>query len=100
MIEKVTDATLHVYGKGAIAKVKALLSQKAQSSVYFHGHVSREELMQQLKAAEVAVYPSYAECFALAPMEAMVAKTAVINSTRTSGPELVRNGIDGPLADP
>jgi glycosyltransferase involved in cell wall biosynthesis len=46
------------------------------------------------------VFPSYAEAFPLAPLEAMVCGTAVIGSNRTSGSELIDNGINGLLIDP
>lgn len=94
------EAQLKVYGKGPVAEVATLLMPEARASVAFFGHTPRETLMDALSAATVAVFPSYAECFALAPMEAMAAGTAVIYSTRTSGPELITDGVDGLLADP
>jgi len=57
--------------------------------VHFKGHVSQETLFTQLAGAVAAVFPSYSECFALAPMEAMAAGCAVINTSRASGAELV-----------
>lgn len=98
--EKIHNAQLHIYGKGEIEKLKALLSKKANNTVKFKGHVDRSKLLLELYKAEVAVFPSYAECFAISPMEAMVVGTAVIYSTRTSGPELISDGETGFLVDP
>lgn len=94
------EARLEVYGKGDIEGVRRLLGPTAVNSVTFMGHRLRAELMDALSRSRLAVFPSYAECFALGPMEAMAAGTAVIYSTRTSGPELIRDGVDGLLADP
>jgi glycosyltransferase involved in cell wall biosynthesis len=100
VIEKLPDATLWIYGKGHTEKLKAMMNEHAAKTISFKGHVSREELMKQLAGSEIAVFPSYAECFALAPMEAMACETAVIFSTRTSGPELINDNVDGLLVDP
>lgn len=97
---EIPDAELYIFGKGPVKKIKALLNNEASNSVKFMGHVSRDELFEHLAMSEVAVFPSYAECFALAPMEAMAVGTAVLYSTRTSGPELIADGINGKLANP
>lgn len=94
------SARLEVYGKGPVARIKKYLSTAAAGNVDFKGHVPRAELFNRLAAASVAVFPSYAECFALGPMEAMAVGTATVYSTRTSGPELINDSLDGLLADP
>ncbi len=70
------------------------------SSVYFHGHVPREQIFGALDRAAVAVFPSRAEAFALGPMEAMAHGCPTIYSRRGSGPELIRDGCDGLLVEP
>lgn len=100
VIEKHPKSELFVFGKGPIDKIKELLSTKALPTVHFEGHVPRKVLFEHLAEANMAVFPSFAECFALGPMEAMACNTAVIYSTRTSGPELIDHMIDGVLADP
>ncbi len=97
---RLPDATLWIYGKGPVEKIKSLLNEQAERTVSFNGHVDRKELFRRIAEAMVAVFPSYAECFALAPMEAMACDTATIYTTRTSGPELIDEGVDGLLADP
>jgi glycosyltransferase involved in cell wall biosynthesis len=76
------------------------LHDYAKGSVTFKGHVNKDELYACLAHSAVAVFPSYAEAFALAPLEAMACGIAVINSNRTSGPELIDNGVNGLLIDP
>jgi glycosyltransferase involved in cell wall biosynthesis len=94
------DARLLVLGKGSQQKVMAHLTDEAKASVSFKGHVSTDELYDHLSASAISIFPSYAEAFALAPLEAMACDTAVINSNRTSGPELIDDKINGLLIDP
>jgi glycogen(starch) synthase len=97
---KLPTAKLQVYGKGPMGRVRKHLGQEASGTVFFNGHIPRNELSGKIASSALAVFPSYAECFAIAPMEAMASGTAVIYSTRTSGPELIRDRKDGLLADP
>ncbi len=97
---RLASAKLKVFGRGRVDLVKAFLEQRAAGSVEFMGHVSRSDLFRNLAEASVAVFPSYAECFSMAPMEAMACSTPVIYTSRTSGPELITHGTDGLLVDP
>lgn len=94
------DAMLLVLGKGERQKIIDLLDETARKTATFMGHIDKYELYGHLTRSAVAVFPSYAEAFALAPLEAMACGTAVLNSARTSGPELVENGVNGLLIDP
>ncbi|MCO5949590.1 glycosyltransferase family 4 protein [Mucilaginibacter flavidus] len=94
------DAQLFILGKGPLQKVRAYLNAAAESSVIFKGHVATNELYSFLQESAISVFPSYAEAFALAPLEAMACGTAVINSNRTSGPELLGDETTGLLIDP
>lgn len=93
-------AGLLVLGKGDKQNITNLLSKESLPTVKFMGHVTTAELYEHLGASALAVFPSYAEAFALAPLEAMACGTAVVNTNRTSGPELVDDGINGLLVDP
>jgi glycogen synthase len=102
------DAQLHVYGKDAGTEdrrpLQPLLEQRlngiARKSVHFYGHVSREHLRTVYRTCRAAVFPSYAEAFSLAPVEAMSEGCPVIYSTRHSGPELITHESHGLLVDP
>lgn len=94
------DARLIVLGKGPVKRVSALIDAQYHKNVEFHGHVDRHTLLDTLKSSTIAVFPSLTESFALAPMEAMMCGTAVVYTTRSSGPELISHNENGLLADP
>lgn len=93
-------ATLHLYGKGDTAAIKALLKPGAAETVFFHGHQPRSIVWAALQSAAIGVFPSFAETFGLAPAEAMSSGVATIFTQRTSGPELIDSGKNGFLIDP
>lgn len=102
------DARLHVYGKDGVAPdgasmrafLEAKLSPDIRASVQFHGQVERSHLLESLRRARVAIFPSYAEAFAMAPLEAMAAGCPTIGTMRGSGPELLQHESEGLLVDP
>ncbi len=102
------DAQLHIYGKDVLSEANSLIRQTVckeieaiqKDSVYFHGHVPREEVLDALLQARLGVFPSYAESFGLAPAEAMAAACPTIYTERGCGGELVRDHKDGLLIDP
>jgi len=106
--EQCSSAQLHIYGKDRPANdgrsmethLMSLLNQKYRDSVTFHGHVERQQLFDHFRSARAAVFPSYAEAFALAPLEAMVCGCPTVYSRRGSGTELITDGHDGLLVDP
>ena len=57
-------------------------------------------MFDHFTVARAAVFPSYAEAFALAPLESMVRGVPTIYSTRGSGSELMDDGKNGLLVDP
>jgi glycosyltransferase involved in cell wall biosynthesis len=101
------DAELHLFGKdgrmsngeSVTACLKTQLG-KQSGDVHFHGHVARTTLNRVLSQAAVAVFPSYAEAFANAPLEAMACGCPTIYSLHGSGPELITHGETGLLIDP
>jgi glycosyltransferase involved in cell wall biosynthesis len=98
--QRYPDAILHLYGKGPVRQLKKMPDAAALNSIVFHGHVAREVLFQALSEATFAIFPSYTECFAIAPLEAMAQGCAVIYTERSSGPELITHGQNGLLVDP
>ena len=108
VVERRRDAELHLYGKdgrtgsgGSMrAYLESLVPKSVRGSVAFFGHVPRRTLIESLHSARAAVFPSYAEAFALAPLEAMAAGCPTIFTRRGSGPELIESGRDGLLVDP
>jgi glycosyltransferase involved in cell wall biosynthesis len=108
VLERRRDAELHVFGKDGKSEsggsmrshLESILPRGARSSVVFHGHVARRTVIEELHSARAAVFPSYAEAFALAPLEAMASGCPTIFTRRGSGPELIEHGRDGLLVDP
>ena len=106
--EECKEAELHIFGKDGRTddgqSMQAFLSSELDDqvgkSVHFYGHVAQEKLFEALRTARVAVFPSYAEGFGIAPVEAMSYACPTIYTKRGSGPELIRDGIDGLLIDP
>lgn len=105
--QRIPTARLHVYGKdgrlGSGSSVRAHLESvlgRYRESVVFHGHVDRSRVADALRSARLAIFPSYAEAFAVAPLESMACGCPTISSRRGSGPELITEGFDGLLVDP
>lgn len=98
VLAAVPEAELHVYGKST-ADTAPRFTEGGRGIVW-HGHVSRAELLEALGLARVAVFPSYAEAFAMAPLEAMACGCPTIYTRRGSGPELAEDGQEVLLVDP
>ncbi len=94
------DARLIILGRGARRQAISCLNEQARHTVSFMGHVPTEKLYNYLASSQISVFPSYIESFSLAPLEAMACGTAVINSKRSSGPELIDDDKNGLLVDP
>jgi len=58
------------------------------------------QLRAAFESARAAVFPSYSEAFALAPMEAMAEGCPTIYTGRSSGRELIDDRENGLLVDP
>ncbi len=108
VVARFPEARLHVYGKDTSnpslpsmkAKLQQMLPTQAASRVSFHGHAARSEVLAALGRARAGVFPSFAEAFAMAPLESMAAGCPTVYSRRGSGPELIRDGVDGLLIEP
>lgn len=68
--------------------------------VEFRGHVSREELALAYRQAGAVVLPSHYEAFGMAAAEAMWCGCPLVFTQYGSGPELIRDGVEGLLVNP
>lgn len=108
VLEECPNAELHVFGKDNRTEdgqsmqtvLDKQLNGQSGESVFFYGHVTRDRLFSELLAARAAVFPSYAEAFALAPLEAMARRCPIVNTWRCSGRELIDPEKHGLLVDP
>lgn len=106
--EELPTARLTIIGRLPEGKMRqdlvdGLLSNIPEArwkSVSFIGYVPHEQLPSYYSRAVVAVFPSHAEAFGLTCAEAMACGTAVVMTSKGSGPELVQDGVSGVLADP
>jgi glycosyltransferase involved in cell wall biosynthesis len=108
VLKECPDAELHIYGKDGVTQeglpMKRFLLSKMDSmatkSVFFHGHISRDQLLQVLAQAGVGIFPSYSETFGNTPVEAMAVGCPTIYTKRSCGPEIITDGRDGLLVEP
>jgi glycosyltransferase involved in cell wall biosynthesis len=102
------DFTLMLNGKDFVGKdgvstqglLQKMIPEEFKGRIIFNGHQQRANLYQMYRQAAVAVFPSYAEAFAIAPMEAMLNACPVVYTSRVSGPELIESRKNGILVDP
>jgi len=108
IVNKNSEIIVEIYGKdtfnrerGSMVKfLESIVSPALKERLKIINHVPREKLFEAYSTANVAIFPSYAEAFAFAPMEAMLMGCPTIYTTRGSGPELIKNNVDGLLVDP
>jgi glycosyltransferase involved in cell wall biosynthesis len=92
-----------VFGKtddSSVKKLNSCINDLPKNSVDLKGFVTRDLLTEIYASVACAVFPSYQEAFSMAPMEAMAVGCPVIHTKRTSGPELINDGVEGLLVDP
>jgi len=82
------------------SKIYEIVKNEYRDSLEFTGHVTKSEMEKLLIESDLAIYPSYAEAFSLAPLESLALAVPTIFSKKTSGVEL-GNYIDTlDLVDP
>ncbi len=108
VLEDCPHAELEIFGKDGHTDrgssmqdhLISLVPPPIRNTIRFHGHVDFARLRSAFRSASVAVFPSYSEAFALAPMEAMAQGCPTIYSCRASGKELIQDGETGLLVNP
>jgi glycosyltransferase involved in cell wall biosynthesis len=109
ILKKKMEVTLIINGKDTVnirtgrsvkGELQELIPPIFLNNFIFNGHVTRNELFCQYNYAKAAIFPSYAEAFALAPMESMAIGIPTIFSKECSGGELITDKEDGLLIDP
>jgi glycosyltransferase involved in cell wall biosynthesis len=103
VISEVPESCLYIYGKGSRRTLKYLnnlINDRTKNSIHIEGFTDKETLQKVYSSASCAIFPSYAESFGMAPLEAMVIGCPTIFTRRTSGPELIKDREEGLLVDP
>jgi glycosyltransferase involved in cell wall biosynthesis len=101
-IGEIPDAHLTIVGDGPLeAELRARAAVKAPGRITFTGRNDRGAVLQQLRAARVAVVPSrWYENQPLAIIEAMGSGVAPVVTTLGGSPELVEHNVDGWVVEP
>jgi glycosyltransferase involved in cell wall biosynthesis len=72
-----------------------------QSRITFAGHLTEEQLIEELGTCRAVCFPPFQEDFGFVTVEAFAARKAVITCRDSGGPaELVRDGVNGIICDP
>jgi len=109
LLNKGTEVTLIINGKDSInsktgqsvkSELLQIIPQSMMRNFIFNGHVTRNDILYQYHYSKAAIFPSYAEAFAVAPMESMAIGTPTVFSKECSGTELISDKEDGILIDP
>lgn len=93
-----------------IAQLQVLGQYSAEDGLYtdyrdeydYRGNVTRSEVLARLRSADVAVFPSLADGFGMAVVEALACGVPVICSENAGASELIEQGVNGfvvPAAD-
>jgi glycosyltransferase involved in cell wall biosynthesis len=71
-----------------------------ESYIHFTGVLPHEAVADKIATAEVCVYPSHMEAMPMAWLEALGMGKAFVGSLAGPGPEIIRHGDNGLLANP
>ncbi len=97
-----TDISLVVGGAGPELEALRLQARRLHldERVVFPGLLSRADVARLTDAAGVFALPSRVEAFGIVVLEAMRAGCPVVVSSRGGAVDIVRDGVDGLVADP
>lgn len=98
-LEQLNTSQIHLTVCGRVVDDLSEL-RASRAAIDIRPDVSAEELRRQYRAADVFVLPSLAEGFGHVLLEALACGVPVITTTRTAGPDLIRNGHEGFVIQP
>ena len=94
------DTVDNITGKSVQQELIDSIPNEYLDKFIFSGFISRDKLFAQYKSCNLAIFPSYTEAFAMAPLESMACAKPTIYSNLCSGEELIENTVDGLLVNP
>ncbi len=92
------NVKLSIYGKdieNLSHKLNNILSEANCTSVKINSPISKFELQQVYLNADYCIFPTKAEAFSLAPMEAMAMSKVILYTNQTSSREIILDKING-----
>ena len=94
-------ATLILVGEGEEKpRLQQYVADNGLNNVRFLGHIPREQLPQIYHAADIFVFPTLIDCWALVVNEALASGLPVILSQYAGSSELISEGKNGWVTDP
>lgn len=91
---------LRLAGNGDVKTAEALINPVYRDRVKFLGYCDRGSLKNEIDNCSFACIPSYFESFGMVALEVMARQKALIFTERTSGKEIIDDGIDGYTVNP
>ena len=91
------DVELDLVGEGDSRKDYENLVKKLwlEDKVHLYGYVSRDQIAEYYRGADVFVLPSYNEGMSVATLEALASGMPIVSTDRAGGDNLVVEGING-----
>lgn len=94
------NTNLRIIGIGELENAKKLINHEIVNRVNFLGYCNRETIISEIDNCIFACIPSYFETFGMVALEIMGRQRCLIYTNRTSGPEIINNGVNGLLVNP
>ncbi|KJD33410.1 glycosyl transferase family 1 [Tamlana nanhaiensis] len=94
------SADIQTEEKSTYKLVKSLFSGKAKEQVHYLGKIPYDDVKNQIKKAQVCVFPSFAETLGMVTIEAMALQKPVVNTSIGWAKELIDDGENGFLIHP
>ena len=96
------DVTLNIVGTGRAEESLRRLTRRLNldGQVTFSGHVFDAEIRSHLDNADAFALPSIGDSFGIVFLEAMAAGLPIVAARACGVPEVVRDGVNGILAEP
>lgn len=101
LLEKHENLLFIMVGDGPLReKLESAVEEAGLSgNFYFTGEVSREKVLGYLEQADIFALPSSNEAFGISILEAMSKEVPVVAMNNSGVSDIVRNGVNGYLAD-
>ena len=91
---------LRLIGKGDIKKAESFVESEIRERVKFLGFCDKKKIKEEIDRCAFACIPTYFENFSIVALEIMARQKALIFTNRTSGREIIEDGVDGFLVNP
>jgi alpha-maltose-1-phosphate synthase len=94
------EASLTLVGP-VLPEIQPLLATATSTgSVEVLGQLSRERVRSVLHESHAVVFPSICDAFGLVMLEAMASGRPVVATSRSAGPDVISDGVDGFVVPP